>query len=506
MSNISSDRYVSINTQVIAGSTIQRRELIGRLFTDNPLLPVGSMLEFTSTTAVINYFGVNSAEADRANRYFTYINKNFSSPTKISFARWVDVATAPYLYGAKLTASLSAFQAINNGSFTLTLGGVTHNIGLLDFTSATSFADIASDIQAAINAETGLQWTAATVTYDNIRTAFNFVGGDAVAADIIVAAGTTGTDISVLMGWLSPNAILSSGSAVETITEVLTNSANSSDNFGSFLFMPSLDISQIVEAANWSQLQNVKYQFFWRTTLSTYVSDSAATIGIASNGATVAPLSNQYPEQLPMEVLAATNYDANISVVQNYMFQQQNYLTPSVSDDTTADGLDAARVNYYGQTQTAGTLLAFYQRGVLMGDPTQYPVDMNIHANEQWFKAEATAQFLNLLVGVTRIPANDSGISQILATLQSVIDQAKTNGTISVQRFLTDAQKQQIKQATGTDDDSAWQQVQSIGYWRNVVIQPVIVNNRTEYVGIYTVVYATDQAIRKIEGNDLLLV
>ena len=122
-----------------------------------------------------------------------------------------------------------------------------------------------------------------------------------------------------------------------------------------------------------------------------------------------------------MMIEAATDYTKPNSV-QNYMFQIFN-LTPSVTTDADADLYDSLRINYYGQTQTAGNLIQFYQRGVMMGLPVD-PSDQNVYANEQWFKDACSATIMQNSAALSAVGANSSGRSQLLAVLQSAIDQA----------------------------------------------------------------------------------
>ncbi len=124
----------------------------------------------------------------------------------------------------------------------------------------------------------------------------------------------------------------------------------------------------------------------------------------------------EFPEMFPMMIEAATNYDG-VNAVQNYEFQQVAGLTPSVSDDSTANAYDAINVNYYGVTQTAGQQIAFYQQGKLQGLITD-PKDMNTYVNEIWLKDAATVAIMNLLLALNQISANAQGRSQILGDQQ----------------------------------------------------------------------------------------
>ncbi len=202
-----------------------------------------------------------------------------------------------------------------------------------------------------------------------------------------------------------------------------------------------------------------------------------------------------------MMILAATDY-RHRNATQNYMFQQAT-LTPSVTTTRESDRLDALRVNYYGRTQTAGQTRDFYQRGVLMGGASA-PTDMNVYANEQWLKDAAGSAIMELLLSVAKISANEQGRAQLIATLQNIINQALSNGTISVGKNLNNAQQLYITNMTG--DVNAWRQVQTSGYWLDCVIEPVVTeDSRAEYKAVYTLIYSKDDAIRKVEGAHILI-
>jgi hypothetical protein len=491
-------KYVDITSGVGGGAAVRLRDLIGRLFTTNPLLPTGSLIEFDTIEEVGEYFGTSSDEYLRAQFYFSWVSKSITQPNRIGFARWADVATAPLIYGntdAKLLATLNAVTA---GGFTLTIGGTAHVFTALDLSLAASFADVAAALQTKIRTGTGTMVTSATVTYDAVRGSFNFTGGDVGAAAISVTDGAQ-TPLAAI-GWTT-GAILSDGADAETVTETLTASADASNNFGSFLFMPTLSLDETEQAAAWNASQNVLYQFCSPVVAANTATWSAALIGKAGTSLTLAPLATEYPEMVPMMILAATRYERR-NAVQNYMFQQFD-LSPSVIDTTESNTLDQLRVNYYGRTQTAGQFLDFYQRGVMMGGATA-PVDMNVYANEQWLKDAAAAAIMSLLLSLPKVSANTQGRSQLLTTLQSVIDRALFNGTISVGKPLNNTQKIYIENVTG--DPDAWYQVQTIGYWLDVIMESYVTQDgRTEWKAVYTLVYSKDDTIRKVDGTHILI-
>jgi len=118
-----------------------------------------------------------------------------------------------------------------------------------------------------------------------------------------------------------------------------------------------------------------------------------------------------------------------------------------------------------------------------------------------------TVAFYNLLRGTNQVPANQQGQAQLLSVGQSVITQALTNGVISPGKALNALQIVAVTNATKSTmqpngDPNAWQQVQSIGYWFNVLISQ---NDSGIYIATYTLIYSKADSIRFIYGNDFLI-
>lgn len=496
-------KYVDIVSGVAGNAAVATRDLMGRLFTTNTLVPPSHTLIFTGGAAaalasVLDYFGAASQEYARALFYFAFVSKSITQAKSISFARWVNAATAPLIWGNKTAKLLASFQSITAGTFTLTLGGVAHTFGPLSFASDASFAAVATRVQNAITAISGTLWSASTVSYDASTNRFNFQGG--VAGDCTIAVAEGVQNLAATLGWLT-GAILADGASQETPTEAASNSANSNNNFGSFLFLPSLTLDEQTDLSEWNDVQNVMFQDCVRVTAATASDWSNALLGFAGTGLTLAPIAAEYPEMCEMVLLASTDY-ARRGSTQNYMFQVFGGLTPSVDNGPDSDFYDSLRVNYYGSTMNGGQQIQFYQRGFLCGGITA-PVDMNTYANEQWLKDNAGAGIMALLLAETEVPANTKGRSMLLAQLQTTIAAARFNGTISIGKTLTVAQQLAVTNATG--DPNAWRQVQNSGYWLDVSIVPYTNNGVTEYKAIYTLVYSKDDTVRKVEGSHVLI-
>ena len=502
---IALSRYVDITSGVGAGNNVSTRSLSGLVVTGNPLAPSGQFLTFSSAADVGTYFGTSSEEYARAVFYFGWVSKNIRSPRALNFWSWNDNSAAgSKIFGKPQAFSLSTFTAISAGRFTLTLGGFTNTLTNINCSAAGTLAAVAGIVQTAVRAYSagGTAWTAATVTYDATRGCFNLASGATGADTVAVAAGVS-NDLAGPLGWLT-GAILSNGTAAQSVSDNLDALIQVSNNFGSFCHASalSLTLSQAQEAAAWNDSldPNIQFMYSIRVTAANASAWSAALIQTGGSTMTLAPLANEYPEMCPMMIMAATDYTARNSV-QNYMFQSFA-LTPSVATDADADTYDALRINYYGQTQTAGQFLAFYQRGLIFGLAVD-PSDQNVYANEIWLKDACGAAIMTLLLSLSQLPANNAGLAQLQATLQSVIDQAVFNGTISVGKPLNSTQKIYITNATG--DPNAWQQVQTIGYWVGCTLQPYVEGGVTQWKAVYTLLYSKDDVIRKVEGSDILI-
>ena len=495
--SISIKKYVDITSGVGAGNVVRERELIGRIFTDNPRVPVDSIVEVTSAADARTYFGSSSEEALRATFYFSFISKNIVAPKKLQFARYASADSAPRVYGARLTAPLASFVAVTAGALSLTAGANTAALTGLNFSGAASFAAVAAILQTAVRAASGTQFTTATVTYDAVAGTFNFVGSVAEAAPVSV----TPSSLATLLGW-GLGAVFSPGvDAVEPV-DAIDASIEASNNFGSFLVMPDITDPQVVAIATANAARNVEFLYTVRVDDTNAAGLAAALLNTAGVSLTYAPVATEYDEMAPMIVMAATDYTKR-NAVQNYMFQQFTGLTPKVTTTAQSDQFDALRINYYGNTQTAGQQINFYQRGVMGGLATAL-VDQNVYANELWLKDAAAANIMSLLLSVGRVPANADGVGQVIAILQGVIDRALFNGVISVGKSLTVLQRLYVTELT--DDELAWHQVQDFGYWIDCIMEPfVTVDGRTEYQAVYTLIYAKDDAVRKVEGTHVLI-
>lgn len=509
------NKYVDITSGVGGAAGVRNRELIGRILTPSPAILPGQVIEFTSLADVGTLFAVNSPEYRYAAMYFGYVSKTVNTPRRLSMGRWaksnvpatvvggVGVLGAAALASAKVATSLNV-RVVNNGVeelVTLTL----------DLTTAADFEAVRSAVQTSLRTSSNSLLASATVLYTASNGVFTVnSGASANPGSITFEAVEPNTDdVSYQLRLLeSRGATVSPVYLIQTAVEAVQNTADISDNFGSFGFIDStsnpparLSNADVEAVAAWNHAQNVKYIYC----IPTSVADAGvlfdALQGLSGAAVSIATATD-FTEFCPMEILAATDYDrANAST--NYMFVQFGNRSPTVRDTPTSDAMDAVRANYIGQVMTAGQQIAFYQRGILMGGITA-PVDMNVYANEMWLKDSISTSIMNAFLALPRIPANDTGRAMLLSNIQYSIDDALNNGTISVGKLLTTTQRAYVTLLS--NDPQAWQQIQNVGYWIDVVIEDeVTIDGRTEYKAKYVLIYGKDDQIRRVEGSNTLI-
>jgi len=493
---ISSNKYVAITSGVGGAAATRARELLNRIFTINELVPTGSVLKFSDLDSVLDYFGSTSEEYKRASFYFGFVSKAIRSPQNISFARWADADTSAQVFGAE-SGTLTELQAITAGAITVTLAGIDGPV-VVDFSAAASYADVATELQTKIQTVGGT-FAATTVAYNALKTQFN-LDTNGVADGVISITGLP----SVIgpIGWDS-TATFSNGIAEQTVTDVLSSSSDLTNDFGSYLFIPTLTLVQVEESAAWNITRNNEFQYHVQVLLADTQAYFDNLNGYGGTGVTLYDPANvdEYPEMLPCALLASQDF-SKAGAAANYMYTQDSRLTATVDTTAESNALDAQRINYYGKTQEAGSEISFYQRGTLMGGATS-PLKMGVYANEQWLKSDLKAGFFNMQLALQIVGADDTGKATGLAYIVETVNRAITNGSIAQGKVLTTTQIQFINQVSGRDD--AHYDVSSKGYWFAIDISEEVNGGVTEYFLDYTLIYAKRDAIDKVVGRHILI-
>ena len=494
--SIKQTRYVDIASAVIGASAVPMRKLTARVFSTNPKIPAGKVLEFASGQ-VDDLLGTDSPEAHFARQYFSYVSPApASKPKELQIASYEPVGRAPTLFGEK-TGDLADLKLINEGELNITIGKVTKTITGIDLSESTSYADVATAVQAKLNAESEPQFASAYVTFNSLDSAFVISGGVQERADISVRQSVLADAMNISHGTSS------AGNPAQTPLQAFIASEAVSDSFGSATFLTELSLEHAVELAQYVAGENVKYQLHLSVTNQNAEDFSGALVGTASTGLNLKTADNFFVQALPMAIMSATDYDRT-NATTNYMYRQFGVTFPSqIMTDIDADRLDKLRVNYYGETAVSGSHISFYQRGFLCGGVAN-PLDMSVHANEQWLKAYIAQQWFSLLMATRGVPANKDGEARAMMVIAGAVTKAINNGTILAGKTLTDVQKIAVTDASG--DDLAWHDVQNKGYWYNAqIVENTGPSDLPEYVMKYVLIYGKGDWVRKVEGSHNLV-
>ena len=502
---IRQSKYIDITSGVGGKSAVANRELIARVFTTNPLCGIGHVYEFDNADNVMAYFGSSSVEYKYAAKYFGFVSKNISKAKKISFFRWAPSEVNPYIAStSQCNVTISNYIG-SNGKIKFNIGEETTEI-TVNLSSVESLNDVAGAIQTAIDAK----WDGATASISNGRITITFPSTVTGFINGCTAIPTTENqnDLATLLAITTSSApVLSNYGVAETAAEAALRSDAISDNYGSFFFVGSTapSKSDARAVAEWNQTKNYKYLYIvgrqgYTNAIGGLVGD---VVEWADNDSGVGSFvgtclwayksADDCIESLPSALFATTDY-SRANSTKTFMYQQNDSIQAAITNDACANQLDALHVNYMGVTQSAGGLIQFSQDGDNMDG-----VETSVYCNEVWMKASFWTAIMNLFLAVEKVPANDDGKGLIKTTMMDTITTAIKNGTIQPHKDLTITQKVYIGQVLG--DPEAWKNVWSDGYVLDIVIENV--NNK--YVAKYILVYSKGDAIRKVEGSDILI-
>lgn len=294
----------------------------------------------------------------------------------------------------------------------------------------------------------------------------------------------------------------------EAPVEAVSRVEGSENNFGSFMFVETLDVPKIKKLGEWAHAKNYEYMYFVSCTNSgtlSYDNIASNLNGYTCVNMTYCNRRSEFPEFMPAALFASTDY-TRVNSTKTFMFKQFAGVNPSVGlkNDPTVNGnalykvLDSARVNYYGQTMKSGKSLCFYQDGN-NADGTE----TSVACNEIWMKDAIKTELINLLIAMEKVPANDKGLAMVTMQVQGVINEAIANGTIIAGKTLTNTQKQYIDSVSGTS--GAWQNVYNSGYWFGISLKTDNSAGYTKYKADYTLIYSKGDAIRKVTGSDIMI-
>lgn len=207
-----------------------------------------------------------------------------------------------------------------------------------------------------------------------------------------------------------------------------------------------------------------------------------------------------YSAYMPMSIFASTDYEKG-DEAPCHMFKQFGYEDPSVKTNSEYEAFKGANINFYGQSQSNGMRLSFYQRG-FNTDGT----NTAIYCNEVWFKSACESKLIHFFLQSERVPANDEGVALVSATVNTVCSLATNNNSFTAKTVGADSEssiRTLIARCGGTtgEADQVLKGIENVGYY----VFAYLDGSGSEYYIHYYVFYGTSDSVRYIKGDDVLV-
>jgi hypothetical protein len=465
MPSIPASAIVNVIPSVISsgGSAL---ELIGLCLTENTRVPTGQVLSFPSSASVSSYFGPTSVQAAQAAIYFAGFEGSNALPAAMLFAQYNLAAVPGYLRGGSLASmTLAQLQALT-GTLTIEFAGVPLTSSAINLSTATSFSNAATIIQAAFTSPPF------AVTYDSVSSAFVFTSAASGATETVMYA--TGTLAATLMLTQQTGAILSQGAAAQTSPSAyMTGIVAQTTNWATFFtdFDPDQGAGNAIkyEFAQWVGQQGDQFAYICEDTdiTPTESTDASTCLGQMVKAAGISGVAITWVPSIPYGLAAfASGSVASIDFTETngeatLAFKSQSGVVATVTSQTVAANLIANGYNFYGAYATANQGFIFFYPGAISG-PFAW---IDAYVGQIWLNSAMQLALMELLTNVKSIPYNPAGYALIAAAMQDPINAAVNFGLITPNVTLSSAQIAEVNNAAGKSIAST---LQSQGWYLSI--------------------------------------
>lgn len=468
-------------------------DMTGLILTESARVPVGQVLTFPTARAVSDYFGPTSAEANAASVYFNGYVGATNIPAFLLFSAHVLTARAGWLRGAPLGLTLTELKALT-GTLTITFGGAALTSSAINLSSATSFSNAATIIQAAFTSPTF------SVTYDALAGAFLFTStATGAAATIIYATGTLAAGLKLTA---ATGGILSQGTAPQTAAQTMQTVTDQTQNFVSFTHLDELIDDEIVAFATWNGTQDDRFLFVAWTDSTAAITNSDTTspavriaaLELSGTASIWAPTPDKAVFVLGYAGSIDFNRDNGRTVA---AFRRGSGLLADVTNQTVANNLLTNGYSFYGAYATANDDFIWLYNGTVSG-PFAY---IDSYLNQIWMNNAFQLSLMTLLGQVGQIPYNDDGYELIAAGLTTDITNAVDFGAIRSGVVLSEAQKIVITGLAGSDITD----ILFTRGWELVIQDPGPTVRAARGSPICTFFFTDGQSVQRILLNSLMV-
>ena len=464
--------------------TTEKKHML--LAMDNSLIGTGlPYLTYQGASAVKNFaadFGQEIPEYAAVSKYFGFLSKTGTAPEKLIVARWYKEAAAPFVRSGT-PESVSALVAKASGTFTISFNDSAYQ-ATANFADATSYSDIAQDLQTAIQANSagGEAFTSAKVEYSTITHGFVITSGEtgAEATTAGVSAGAAETDVSGMLGFASQ--VVSQGANAETFAEFCDRIYNANSAGYSITTLEDLSEDDIEPAVAWLQGSVGNQTLDTAVRLVFNISDKATAKALQSTlseqgytGYVVCYDPNgEYVNVLDCAICAAIDYNVANGAI-NFNFQPATGYTPITTLGTVVDyqqgqtnlslaeELDNLCISYVYSVGFGENEEVLYGMGLMQGD---FGTE-DVQVNESALELDLQTRVMNAFVSLNKLKLQGEDAKEFISSvITPSFELFKNNGSIAQDGTLSDTDKNSIYQVTG--NDAAADAVESNGYYFQV--------------------------------------
>lgn len=405
----------------------------------NSLVIVGDSDVIDTDTRIVRYggltevgtaFGTSAEEYKAALLWFSQSPK----PTNVYIGKWAQSATKGRLIGAALTTAeqaLANFTAITTGSLKLAIDGASATtLTGLNFSAATSLANVASIITTALS-------TAATCTWDGSRFIIKSATTGTSSSVAFPTAPGSGTDIKALIGATAAQGARSvAGVAAESALAAL-QAIDATPTFVYGVTFASANLTDADRTAIGGYVEAAsRPHIYGATTSAAAVLDSAQTTDIGSvlkaanlNRSTVQYSATPYAVSSLFARMLTTDFTAQNSTI-TLMYKGEPAVTAETLTTAQADALKAKNVNVFVNYDNS---TAIVQYGTMASG--RYIDEM---VGLDWLTNAIQTAAFNRLYSSKKIPQTDAGMHQLANAVESALDQAVNNGLLAPGYWTSD--------------------------------------------------------------------
>ncbi|MHB8915605.1 MAG: DUF3383 domain-containing protein [Thiobacillus sp.] len=450
--SVSANEFVLINPGVIGGGG-NPLALNGVYLTNNAAVPIGTVQSFATAASVGAFFGLSSPEYTLSQDYFNGFANKTQTPGTLFFSQYSDVAVAGYLRGGATGAmTLAQLQAIT-GVLDITVAGTLFTSTAIVLTTATSFSNAATIIQAAFTSPTF------TVTYDSIRGAF-LITTTTTGATETISFGS-GTISAGLLLTQATGALTSQGAAGMTPASAMAQILTQTMNWAAFSTVFNAVTADKLGFAAWANSMNNRYAYVaWDSNAAAIATpDTTSALGqiVAAGYANTVPV---YCDPIldplgraaafVMGSMASINFSAKNGRI-TFAFKYYPGIPVSVTSDQIYQNLKTNGYNAIIQMATANQGFSFFAPGAVTGAYLFF----DELVNEIYLNAQLQLALVELMTSVPAIPYNAVGAGMQRAACLDPITQMLNFGGIETGVSLSALQASEVNNAAGLKIDQA---------------------------------------------------